>query len=157
MTKAKIIQFPTDRVQQKKGGVYAIFPKEEADSFMKYHELGVEWRNNHRKQTFYEGYPFMPPGDPLIEGLVWFTDELKNFGVWVYNTSNQELKINEKIEFGWSPFVRKSVAPPNEPVHIQSADFRKHLVWYVDEEGYGQYGVIQKDGEIWLPHPKKVE
>lgn len=154
MAKAKVIQFPIDRVKQSTGSVYAMFPKEVADSFMKYHELGVEWRNKYRKQTFYEGYPYQPPSEPLIEGLVWFTDEQKNFGVWIYNKSGGEIEINEKVEFGWSPFVRKSVGPPNEPVHIQSADFRKHLVWYVDEDGYGQYGVIQKDGDIWLPHPK---
>jgi hypothetical protein len=152
---AKVIQFPTERVQQNSGSVYAMFSKEVADSFMKYHELGVEWRNNFRKQTFYEGYPYQPPCEPFVEGLVWFTDEQKNFGVWIYNKSNDEIIVNEKVEFGWSPFVRKSVGPPNEPVHIQSADFRKHLVWFVDEDGYGQYGVIQNNGEIWLPHPKQ--
>ncbi|RTR26586.1 hypothetical protein EKG37_21190 [Robertmurraya yapensis] len=155
MNKAKVIQFPIDRVNQNRGGVYAIFSKEEADSFMKYHELGVEWRNKHRKDTFYDGYPFNPPGEPLIEDLIWFTDEQKNFGVWILNKSNGDVVVNNEIEFGWSPFVRKSVAPPNEPVHIQSSEFRKHLVWFVDENGYGQYGVIQKDGEIWLPHPKE--
>lgn len=155
--KAKVIQFPIDRVQQNKGSVYAMFSKEEADSFMEYHQLGVEWRNKYRKQTFYEGYPQQPPGDALMEGLVWFTDEQKNFGVWVYNKSSSDIVVNEKIEFGWSPFVRKSVGPPNEPVHIQSAEFRKHLVWFVDEDGYGQYGVIKKGNEIWLPHPKEVK
>lgn len=154
MTKAKVIQFPIDRVQKSAGNVYDMFSKEEADSFMKYHELGIEWRNNYRKQTFYEGYPYQPPGEPLIDELIWFTDEQRNFGVWVCNKSGEEVIVNEKIEFGWSPFVRKSVGPPNEPVHIQSAEFRKCLVWFVDEEGYGQYGVIQNDKEIWLPHPK---
>ena len=126
MTKAKVIQFPINRAiqNQSKAGVYAVFSKEEADSFMKYHELGVQWRNEHRKDTFYDGYPLKPPGEALIEGLVWFTDEQKNFGVWIHNRSGEDIAVNENIEFGWSPFVRKSVAPPNEPVHIQSAEFQ---------------------------------
>ncbi len=160
MEKSNVIRFPIERTQKepvRKGGVYDIFPKEEADSFMKYHELGIEWRNNFRKQTFYPGYPFEPPGPPIIKELIWFTDEQRNFGVWVLNKSNQEVRMNPKIEFGWSPFVRKCVAPANEPIHIQSADFRKNLVWYVDEDGYGQYGVIQPDGEVWLPHPKRED
>ncbi|OIJ13360.1 hypothetical protein BKP35_08990 [Anaerobacillus arseniciselenatis] len=157
MLKAKIIQFPIDRAVKNSGNVYEVFPREVADSFMEYHKLGVDWRNNHRKDTFYEGYPHQPPGDPMIDGLVWFTDEQKNFGVWVYNKSGEEIVVNEKIEFGWSPFVRKSVGPPNEPVHIQSSEFRKHLVWFVDEDGYGQYGVIKKDEEVWLPHPKVIK
>lgn len=155
MKDSKVIPFPIDRVKKvNSGNVYTMFPKEVADSFRKYHELGVEWRNNFRHQTFYDGYPYQPPCDPFVEGLAWFSDEQKNFGVWVLNKSDGEIVVNEKVEFGWSPFVRKSVGPPNEPVHIQSVDFRKRLVWYVDEDGYGQYGVIQNDGEIWLPHPK---
>lgn len=151
--KGKIIEFPI-KLLQNTGNVYSMFSKEVADSFMKYHELGIEWRNNFRIKTFYNGYPFQPPGDPLIQGLVWFTDEQKHFGVWVYNETDLEIEVNEKIEFGWSPFVRKSVGPPNEPIHIQSSEFRNHLVWYVDKDGFGQYGVIQNTGEIWLPHPK---
>ncbi|GGB53926.1 hypothetical protein [Fictibacillus barbaricus] len=33
---------------------------------------------------------------------------------------------------------------PYEPVNIQSAEFRKHLVWFVDE-CYGQHGVKTKE------------
>ncbi|MGY3716084.1 hypothetical protein ACWE42_11230 [Sutcliffiella cohnii] len=157
MTKAKIIQFPLEKTRLNNGNVNDMFPKEVADSFRQYNELGMKWRKEHRTKTFYDGYPLKPPGAPKIEGLTWFTDEQKFFGVWVYNLSGNEIIINEEIEFGWSPFVRKSVGPPIEPVHIQSADFRNHLVWYVDEEGYGQYGVIGSDNEIWLPHPKPTQ
>lgn len=153
MQTAKIIPFPTSR-NNPSGDVYKMFSKDVADSFMKYHELGIEWRNKFRKQTLYKGYPLLPPGKPVIDDLVWFTDEQKNFGVWIYNQSGQEIEVNEKVEFGWSPFIRKSVAPSNEPIHIQSAEFRKSLVWVVDEEGYGQYGIIKKSGDIWIPHPK---
>jgi len=151
--KGVVIPFPLKQTKRN-GSVYDIFPKRIADNFMQYHQLGIEWRNNIREKTIYEGYPFQPPGEPIHEKLVWFTDEQKGFGVWIYNNSGQEIKVNEEIEFGWSPFVRKSTAPPNEPIHIRSVGIRNYLIWYVDEQGYGQYGIIKKNGEVWLPHPK---
>jgi len=151
--KAVVIPFPLKQ-KKKSGNVYDVFPKRVADNFMEYHQLGIEWRNNMRKKTIYEGYPFEPPCDPIIDNLVWFTDEHKNFGVWIYNNSEQKIQVNEEIEFGWSPFVRKSTAPPNEPIHINSVEMRKHLVWYVDQQGYGQFGIIKSTGDVWLPHPK---
>lgn len=109
------------------------------------------------KNTIYDGYPWVAPCDPVVEGLVWYTDEMKGFGVWVLNKSGEEIQLNKQFDFGWSPFVRKSTAPPHEPVHIQSVEIRNYLIWYVDEDGYtsmvcykkmGQFGYHRKSQQI---------
>lgn len=160
MATAKIIPFPIDKANKIDTGsqvsVYDLFPKQVADDFMEYHRQSSDWRNHARKNTIYDGYPWIAPCDPVVEGLVWYTDEMKGFGVWVLNKSGEEIQLNKQFDFGWSPFVRKSTAPPHEPVHIQSVEIRNYLIWYVDKDGYGQYGMLQKDGTVWLPQEKPV-
>lgn len=158
MTAAKVIPFPLDKAKHYETknpvSVYQLFPKEVADSFVQYHEMAIEWRNNIRQKTIYEGYPHIPPSPPMIEELYWFVDEKKGFGVWILNDSEFDIYVEQEICFGWSPFVRKSTAPPLEPVHIESVEIRKQLIWYVDPDGYGQYAMLKKDGTLFIPHER---
>jgi hypothetical protein len=160
-TTAKIIPFPVDRAKQINTrnpiSVYNFFSKKVADDFIEYQRLAIDWKNVHRSKTIYEGYPFQPPAEPIRKDLTWYTDEQRNFGVWILNESEQEIILNDEIEFGWSPFVRKSTAPPHEPVHIQTKEIRKYLVWYVDKDGYGQYAMLEKNGSVWIPVEKTRE
>lgn len=161
MSKAKVIPFPTDKVRgyqtRSVTSIYKIFPKDMADSFVKYQEMAIEWRENIKEHTLYDGYPTNPPCEPIREDMVWYCDEKKKFGVWIVNQSSEEIKLNDDIEFGWTPFVRKSTAPPHEPVHIQSAKIREQLAWIVDSDGFGQYGMVQKNGTLWVPEERPFQ
>ncbi|MFS1519509.1 hypothetical protein V1503_24080 [Bacillus sp. SCS-151] len=150
--KSNVIPFPPSG--QYKASVYTLFPKEVADSYVEYCRLGVDWSNTVKQQTIYEGFPFEPPCDPILDEMIWYASEMKRFGVWVINKSHEEIRQIDDVIFGWSPFVRKSTAPPIQPVHIQSVEVRKQLTWYVDEDGYGQYCIVRKDGTIWIPYEK---
>jgi hypothetical protein len=156
---AKILSFPTDKVRgfetRNQDSIFSLFPREEAQDFIKYHETALEWKQTIKPGTIYSGYPIEPPCKPFREDMIWYTDEKKQFGVWIINQSDKEVILNENIEFGWSPFIRRSTAPPHEPVHIQTVEMRKQLVWIVDEDGYGQYGMITKNEKtIWVPNKR---
>ncbi|MYL35440.1 hypothetical protein GLW08_21395 [Pontibacillus yanchengensis] len=161
MNKSNVVAFPLDRVKNVKTysstSIYDLFPIEVANDYVKYQKEAIEWRENVRESTVYEGYPIEPPCEPIREDMLWYVNEQKQFGVWVLNLSDQNIVLNQEFEFGWSPFVRKSTAPPHEPVHIQSKEMRHQLTWIVEEDGYGQYGMIQKDGTLWLPETRPKE
>src|SRR5690554_2042229 len=124
---AKIYRFPLKNVAEM--NMKDLFTQEEVAHYMKYLELGENWRREKMNHTFYEGYPFKPPCDPLRKDMTWYINERLNFGVWVINHSQHDMFENEKIIFGWSPFVRLSPIPPHEPVNLTSADLRERLVW----------------------------
>jgi len=136
------------------GSIRDVFSSTEHEYYLKYLEDGERWSELYRADTLNEGYPFQAPCNPMREDMIWYVDERKNFATWVINHSDSDIFENETILFGWSPFVRYSTAPPHEPIHIKSLELRKHLAWYVDSEGYGQYAVVKRDEEIWVPLPR---
>lgn len=152
---AKIIQFPKKHVNT--SSIRELFSAQEYRHFLYYIRKGEEWRKEQKNDTLYEGYPYKSPcdpSDPIREDMIWYVDEMKNFGVWVINDSKHDLFVNTEFVFGWSPFVRYSTLPPHEPLNLKSAQLRERLVWYVDNEGYGQYAVIKSDAKLWVPIPR---
>ncbi len=160
MQNSNVISFPTDRVREYKTNspvsIYKLFSRNEADDFIQYHEEAIEWRERIKGKTLYDGYPEHPPCEAIRDDMYWYVDDQKNFGVWVVNQSEEEILLNKEFDFGWSPFVRRSTAPPHEPVHIQSVEMRSQLAWIVEEDGFAQYGVVRKDGELWVPQKRHV-
>jgi len=145
----KLYHFPVKK--KKQGSIQELFSEQEYSHYIKYLEDGEIWRQEKMNETVYEGYPFCAPCEPIHEGMLWYVNEKKNFGVWIINDSPHNIFENEEILFGWSPFVRFSTAPSHEPINITSAQLRERLVWYVDEDGYGQYSVIKNNGQLWIP------
>lgn len=128
--------------------------RSEVDTFHEYVLNSEVWLNDGHWETIYEGYPYLPPAAPPRKDAIWYVGgEHKHFGVWLLNQSDNPV---EKVDghFGWNPLVRKSVAPPIEPVNISDVSKRKNIAWIVNENGYGQYGIIMDNGYLWVPAPK---
>ncbi|CAG7651514.1 hypothetical protein ACFQI7_28135 [Paenibacillus allorhizosphaerae] len=128
--------------------------KSEVETFHEYVMSTEAWLNDGYWDTLYEGYPMLPPSLAPIKDAVWYVGgDHKHFGVWLLNQSNKPVT---KVDghFGWNPLVRKSVAPPFEPVNISDTAQRKRIAWIVDENGYGQYGMIMENGYVWVPAPR---
>ncbi len=153
---AKIFQFrPRTTVRPT---IKELFTDEVYKHYIQYLESGDVWRKEKRIETLYEGYPYQAPViNPIREDMVWYINDSKGFGSWVINESEEPIKENPDILFGWSPFVRYSTAPPHELLHLKDVELRSRIVWYVNPEGYGQYAVVQSNGCLWLPIPKPSE
>lgn len=124
-----------------------------ADQINAFNEYTIEseiWSNNRYWESLYEGYPYEPPCAPTLEDMEWYVGN-ENFGVWILNKSKKEIKATPDI-YGWNPFVRYSTAPLYQPLNVSSAGKRKLICWIVDEDGYGQYGMVNVDGYVWIPH-----
>ncbi|MEF2247978.1 hypothetical protein [Paenibacillus sp. IITD108] len=148
---AKIYKFP-EKIPKTPRSIKDLFSAEEYQHYVTYIEQAEIWRREKKSETLYEGYPFKAPSEVPIRGdMVWYVNESDNFGVWVINHSPQPIARHKEILFGWSPFVRYTVAPPMEPVRIDSTELRNRIVWYVNKDGYGQYAVIKSSGELWIP------
>ncbi|MFD2613313.1 hypothetical protein [Paenibacillus gansuensis] len=98
----------------------------------------------------YKGYPYLAPGLPLRSDMQWYTDPQRHFGTWVVNASPYPIEFNG-YQYGWSGLVYKSTAPVYESANVPSLLMRKHLAWIVDLEGYGQYGIVEENGTLWVP------
>ncbi|SDO18767.1 hypothetical protein SAMN04487897_109148 [Paenibacillus sp. yr247] len=151
---AKIYQFPTQR--QKRLGLADLFSPEEVNTYKKYFTDSDDWQQSGKDQAIYQGYPWMTPCEPVRGDMVWYVNEKLGFGTWVINKSSANTVENTDLVWGWSPFVRKSPAPIHEPLNLTQKEMRHHIVWIVDEEEYGQYGLVTNKGELWVPHPRPV-
>ncbi|MGI2295547.1 hypothetical protein [Paenibacillus sp. GXUN7292] len=119
--------------------------------FQKYVLASEQWANDGYYKTLYEGYPFEPPCEPAHPEMEWYVSKSGNFGVWLLNYCKGEQIVSKEI--GWSPFVRKSVVPPFDPLNVPDRETRDSLTWIVDEQGFGQYGSVMSDGSVWVPCP----
>jgi hypothetical protein len=128
--------------------------QKELESFNQYILSSETWANGGYWETLYEGYPFVAPCTAPREDMVWYVNpDMQHYGVWVLNHSKQPIEVNQG-HFGWNPFVRKTSAPPHEPLNVAEARNRTMLTWIVDENGYGQYGMVLAGGYEWVPSPR---
>jgi hypothetical protein len=128
--------------------------QKELESFNQYILQSESWANGGYWETLYEGFPFVPPCKAPRGDMIWYVNpDMQHYGVWVLNQSNMPIEVNQG-HFGWNPFVRKTTAPPYEPLNVASVQNRTMLSWVVDEDGYGQYGLVLPGGYVWVPSPR---
>lgn len=121
------------------------------DVFKSYILQSENWKNEGYWKTLYKGYPFSPPCEPYREDMKWYVNESgASYGVWVLRLGDSSSSDRPC----WSPFVRKSNTPPFEPLNIPDVSTRKKLTWIVEEDGFGQYGMVMEDGYVWIPQPR---
>ncbi|RUS44906.1 hypothetical protein [Cohnella sp. AR92] len=148
---AIVYQFPC---KTRRLDIRDLFSNEEVEQYYTYFINSDDWQRDVKSRTLYEGYPAMKPCNPIRDDMVWYVNEEAGFGTWIINKSALSIQENEERVWGWSPFVRKSTAPIHEPLNLTQKEMRHHLAWIVDEEGYGQYGLVTNTGEQWVPHPR---
>ncbi|RJG21378.1 hypothetical protein [Paenibacillus thiaminolyticus] len=140
--------------RKKSPGIRDLFDGISIDKYYQHFESANEWLEHKKEITTYFGYPEKPPIAPPRKDMNWYVDVERNFGVWVLNTSKKPLIANHNLVWGWSPFIRKTTAPVHEPLHLENAESRVYIAWIVDKDGYGQYGTVDKLGQVWIPHPR---
>jgi hypothetical protein len=150
---AKIIPFPM-RNEAENTIKNPDFSEQVWNHYIEYVEAGKAWQLEKKKATFYEGYPFKAPCTPLRTDMIWYVNDAQYYGVWIVNQCGSDIVEIAGAPFGWSPYVRHSTAPIYEPIQISSMELRKHIVWIVDQDGYGQYGVVKQNGDLWIPIPR---
>ncbi|WP_240420296.1 hypothetical protein [Paenibacillus periandrae] len=149
---AKIYPFPSK--QKRTLSLHELFFSEDVEDYYNYFKQSDNWQHEVKPMTLYDGYPNVmactaPRGD-----MVWYVNYKFNYGTWLINKSNMPIVESTELIWGWSPFVRKSVAPVHEPLNLTQKAMRHHVTWIVDEGGYGQYGLVTNKGELWVPHPR---
>lgn len=119
--------------------LFELFNQEEIEEYRDFYEKSCSWVDKVRPNTLYPGYPSEAPNHAHHPRLIWYVNEKRKFGTWLLNLSPLPIEESKELRFGWSPFARKSTAPPHEPLNITQKEIRDHIVWFVDEDGYGQY------------------
>ncbi|ANE48330.1 hypothetical protein SY83_20890 [Paenibacillus swuensis] len=118
-------------------------------------ETNVHFTSLKVKKVFeYKGYPHFAPCMPIRNDMQWYSDPEREFGVWIVNQSEHPIFINLSMDMGWSGLVFRSTAPFYENTNVHSRKMREHLAWIVDDHGYGQYGVVEDNGNLWVPSVK---
>jgi hypothetical protein len=148
----KLYQFPAK--YKKRPDLKDLFVNDEVNTYYKYFTDSDDWQIEGKRQTLYDGYPDVQPCNPVRCDIVWYVNHQFDYGTWVINSSKQRITENGELVWGWSPFVRKSSAPVHEPLNLTQREMRNHVAWIVDEDGYGQYGLVTNTGDLWVPHPK---
>jgi hypothetical protein len=99
-------------------------------------------------------YPHKPDRILEREDAYWFVSPDQQYGCWIINHFEQRFMVlKPDIEEGWSEGIYKSINPLHDhqaPLMIASS-----MAWFVDEQGYGQYVMLNDQGEIiMLTAPK---
>jgi hypothetical protein len=148
---AKLYHFPNKF--RKRLGLEDLFSSEDIAAFKKYFTDADNWQHDGKQRTLYDGYPKMFPCDPIRSDMVWYVSN-QGYGTWVINQSKKEIAQEAEMTWGWSPFVWKSTVPVHEPFNLRQKEMRNHIAWIVDEDGYGQYGLVTNGGDLWVPHAR---
>lgn len=88
-------------------------------------------------------YPLEPDFSAFREDAYWYVSPCKTTGCWVVNLCKKPMLTpvdREHAITGWTPKVYKSPIPLHD--HKSSIPLASKAVWVVDEEGYGQYGLL---------------
>jgi hypothetical protein len=149
---AKIYLFPSK--VKNTPSIHELFSSEEVEDYYNYFKQSDNWQQEIKPMTLYAGYPFVMASRAFRGDMVWYVNDKYGYGTWLINMSRMPVVENTEIIWGWSPFVRKSVAPVYEPLNLNQKAMRHHVTWIVDEDGFGQYGLVTNKGELWLPHPR---
>lgn len=108
-----------------------------------------------KQHILFDGYPESPPFEPHPnEGIFWHYDKELNFGCWVMNQSKRPMKVPKSLEKAVKYQGHKDIYMSPLPLHKARVpnSFRAHFLWYVNEEGIGQYTYYtrtrQEDGSF---------
>jgi hypothetical protein len=90
-------------------------------------------------------YPAAPGIDSPIDAE-WYVDPSKEFGCWLINKSTTLSLVQDASHFNSSNTYQSAV-----PLHNHSAPplLQSKMCWYVNEEGYGQY-VLLNHGRVQM-------
>lgn len=107
------------------------------------------------KETYL--YPKEPDYSAFRDDAVWFVSTCGSFGCWIVNHCKRLMvcpKNIDQAEKGWGRNVYKSPFPLHD--HKTSISLASKVVWYIDEEGYGQYGLLINGqiSSLSTPRPK---
>lgn len=99
------------------------------------------------------------PGLPLsnyIENLHWYVSPEGDFGCWILNESKNKL-MNVQVDVstvqkGWAEKVYRSPVPLHD--HDSTNALNSRVCWYVDYDGWGQYGLIVGNKVAFLTNPR---
>ncbi|WP_368502686.1 hypothetical protein AB3N04_00900 (plasmid) [Alkalihalophilus sp. As8PL] len=105
-------------------------------------------------------YPSEPdiPLSNQSTNLGWYVAPDRSFGCWIWNNSKHRLmQVNPNLTLntvpkGWADKVYRSPIPLHAP--NASDNVRSRMVWYVDEDGYGQYVLYMSNEIKMLSYPK---
>jgi hypothetical protein len=90
-------------------------------------------------------YPLFPDEPANREDAVWFLSPCMNYGCWIINNSKQKLyAISSSLSNRLPEEVRvyKSLCPLHN--HHAPIPLASKVAWYVNEEGYGAYMLLDK-------------
>lgn len=106
------------------------------------------------KETY--TYPMKPDFSSNREDANWFVSPCETYGCWIVNLYRKPMifpKNKTDAEKGWSNKVYKAPIPLHD--HKSSVSIASKMAWVVDEDGYGQYGLLVngKISTISSPRP----
>jgi hypothetical protein len=107
------------------------------------------------KELFEESYPFRPSNTQgQRDDTVWYFDPERKFGCWILNQSDRKLTAIDKSgpEKGWGDTVYRSPVPLHD--HQAPLPLCSKMCWYVDEDGYGQYVLMDNGIVKMISQPK---
>lgn len=79
-------------------------------------------------------YPLQPDFSAFRDDAYWYLSPCETFGCWVVNLYKKPMVTR------WTNKVYKSPNPLHD--HKSSLSIASKVVWIVDEDGYGQYGLL---------------
>lgn len=103
-------------------------------------------------------YPAFPDFNSLRDDAHWYISRCKSYGCWIVNFCEKPLKCLSNIseaEKGWSQKVYKSPIPLHD--HKSSISIASKVVWVIDKDGYGQYGLLVNGRITSISSPKPEE
>lgn len=112
------------------------------------------------ERYIHEFYPKQP--EVAISGvpgeLYWYVDPINNYGCWILNESLSGLMTvpssRKRAETGWAEEVYRSPIPLHD--HKCHPNLRGRICWYVDHDGWAQYGVLIGGHIGYIEHPRSI-
>jgi hypothetical protein len=90
-------------------------------------------------------YPMFPDEPVNREDAVWFLSPCMNYGCWIVNNSKQKLyAVSSSFSKRLPDEVRVYKSPYPLHNHHAPITFASKVAWYVNEEGYGVYMLLDK-------------
>jgi hypothetical protein len=100
-------------------------------------------------------YPLRPSNaQGQRNDAVWYFDPEGKYGCWIINQSKSRFSTIDKKgpKMGWGETVYKSPIPLHD--HHAPLPLCSKMCWYVDEQGYGQYVLMDKGIIKMISQPK---
>ncbi|MEK3992705.1 hypothetical protein [Robertmurraya sp. FSL R5-0851] len=128
--------------------------EEEADYLLDDPEIFREFVGKKVYKEMYT-YPLEPDFSAFRDDAYWYISPCGTYGCWIVNLYQKPMvtpKDRESAKIGWTKKVYKSPIPLHN--HKSSVPLASKVVWIVDEDGYGQYGLLANGQITSLSSPK---